>query len=145
MDTPPTSIRDLARRLLAEEAARRAATDAHETDLVNEKLRISLTRLAGADSFTALLRRARVLSHKESPAPETEKNAADGGMKGSEGHAGHAASGATEHEALVAAHLLWLMVTFIGETLTLRLVRETWPDIRFDEYTGQNRSRKRAA
>ena len=133
MDTPSTSIRELARRLLAEEAASRTTTDAHEADLVNEKLRVSLTRLAGADSFAALMRRAVVLSRTEAPALETVKDAADGGMKGSEGHAVRTAGGAVEHEALVATHLLWLLVTFIGEQLTLRLVRETWPYVTFDE------------
>ncbi len=30
-------------------------------------------------------------------------------------------------------HLLGLLVTFIGEPLTLALVREAWPDISLDE------------
>ena len=109
METPSTSIRELARRLLAEEARSRAATDEHEAVLVNEKLRISLTRFAGADSFIALRRRAEVLSGSETSASGTVKDAS------------------------IAAHLLWLLVTFIGETLTLRLVRETWPEVPFDE------------
>ncbi len=113
METPSTSIRDLARRLLVEEGSRRAATDAPQGDLVNEKLRILMTRFAGADSFTALLRRAQVLAEMERPPPTPGENAAGDG-------------------ALVAAHLLWLLVTFIGETLTLRLVRETWPDVVLD-------------
>ena len=114
MDTPSTSIRDLALRLLAEEASSRAAADAHEGDLVNEKLRILMTRFAGADSFTALLRRAQALAEMERLPPKTDKDAAGDG-------------------ALVAAYLLWLLVTFIGETLTLRLVRETWPKVGLDD------------
>lgn len=133
MDTPSTSIQNLARRLLAEEAARRAASDAPAADLVNEKLRISLTRLAGADSFTALMRRAQGLSRTEATMPATAKDAATGGMERREQSASDATGFGTEQGVAVAAHLLWLLVTFIGETLTLRLVRETWPEVTFDE------------
>ena len=33
----------------------------------------------------------------------------------------------------IIAHLLGLLVTFIGEPLTLRLVGEAWPDALLDE------------
>ncbi|MEO6025737.1 MAG: hypothetical protein ABIR79_02575, partial [Candidatus Binatia bacterium] len=41
----------------------------------------------------------------------------------------------TEGEAVVAiaAHLLELLVTFIGEALTLKLVRGTWPETALGE------------
>ena len=60
----------LARRLLAVEAASQTAADphVHEAVRVCEKLRISLTRFAGADGFTALLRRALALARAEVPA-----------------------------------------------------------------------------
>jgi hypothetical protein len=69
MDKPSSSIRALARRLLALEAASQSAADprVHEGVRVCEKLRISLTRLAGADSFASLLRRALALSRMEVP------------------------------------------------------------------------------
>src|SRR5687767_10950376 len=55
MDTPSPSTRDLARRLLAIEAASQSAANprVHEAVRVFEKLRVSLTRFAGADAFTA--------------------------------------------------------------------------------------------
>jgi hypothetical protein len=34
-----------------------------------------------------------------------------------------------EAYALVLAHLLGLLVTFIGERLTLQLVRDLWPEL----------------
>ena len=73
MDTPSPSIRDLARRLLAVEAASQSAADprVHEAVRVCEKLRISLTRFAGADGFASLLRRALALARAEVPALQT--------------------------------------------------------------------------
>ena len=62
-------MRDLAKRLLALEAASQSAShpQAHEAVRVCEKLRISLTRFAGADGFTSLLRRAVALGRAEVP------------------------------------------------------------------------------
>jgi len=37
------------------------------------------------------------------------------------------------------AQLIWLLVTFIGEPFTLRLVREAWPDNSLDEQHLRNR------
>ena len=64
MDSPPSSTRDLARRLLAVEAASNGATDGrvHEAVRVREKLRISLTRFAGPEGFT--LRMAELMEQK---------------------------------------------------------------------------------
>ena len=41
--------------------------------------------------------------------------------------------GGVEAVAALAAHLLGLLVTFIGESLALRVVREGWPDASFDD------------
>jgi hypothetical protein len=41
--------------------------------------------------------------------------------------------GGVEAAAALAAHLLELLVTFIGQSLTLRLVREAWPDESLDK------------
>ena len=32
----------------------------------------------------------------------------------------------------VLAHLVWLLVTFIGEGLTRRILRDAWPDMQLD-------------
>ncbi|HVK09314.1 MAG TPA: hypothetical protein VM597_11100, partial [Gemmataceae bacterium] len=44
------------------------------------------------------------------------------------GHDQDAGAG-SEGGVEVVAHLLGLLVTFIGEPLTLRLVRDAWPDV----------------
>jgi hypothetical protein len=38
----------------------------------------------------------------------------------------------TEVALTITAHLLGLLATFIGESLTLRLVREAWPEASLD-------------
>lgn len=130
MDTPSPSIRDLARRLLAVEAAGESDADAHVHEAVRvcEKLRISLTRLAGSDGFTALLRRALALAREEVPVLQTLTLKPDGCLEGLEVLAVGATDGGPDAAAAITAHLLGLLVTFIGEPLTLRLVREAWPD-----------------
>ena len=135
MATPSESMRTLARRLLAMEAASQRATDArvHEAVRVCEKLRISLTRFAGADGFTALLRRALALARAEVPSLDGITVKPDCSMEGLEELAADAGEGAGEAAAAIAAHLLGLLVTLIGESLTLRLVRESWPDASSDE------------
>ena len=45
----------------------------------------------------------------------------------------HAAARGGEAGAAVVVQLLGLLVTFIGEPLTLRLVRESWPDAALDD------------
>lgn len=143
MDTPPPTTRELARRLLA--ASHTASDSSHApvrgAMLVSDRLRVSLTRFAGADGFTSLLRRALVLASVEVPSLQNVKVGADGHLDGLEKIAAHADNGSgravgVQGEAAVAilAHLLGLLVTFIGEPLTLRLVREAWPDISFDEF-----------
>jgi hypothetical protein len=129
MDLSSALIRDLTRRLLAVEAASKSATDAQvdEAVRVRENLRISLTRFAGSDGFTSLLRRALALARADFPSVETVKLKPDGSLEGLEVLAVDATNGGREAAVAITAHLLGLLVTFIGEPLTLRLVREAWP------------------
>lgn len=123
-------MRDLARKLLAESQSA-AGPHRYEVVLVSEKLRISLTRFAGVDGFAALLRRALALASGEMPALQSVKVSADGRLEGFEKLAG----GVWEEAAVVlTGNLLELLVTFIGEPIALRLVREAWPNMTIDEY-----------
>lgn len=116
-------MRSLAKKLLALEAAAMPAPVAHGalSVKVSEKLRISLTRFAGADGFSALLGRAIALSRADAPSVQGLKVSADGSVVGLE-RVGDDAG------VEIIAQLLGLLVTFIGEALTMRLVREAWPD-----------------
>jgi len=93
-----------------------------------EKLRISLIRLAGPDGFASLLRRALALARAEVPALDRVTVNPDCSMEGLEVLLADATDGAVHGPAAITGHLLGLLVTFIGEPLTLRIVREAWPD-----------------
>ena len=131
-------MRDLARRLLAAEAASLIATRApvHEAVRVCEKLQISLTRFAGSDGFNSLLRRALALACADVPSLQTVKLKPDGPPptppEGCEVLAVYATNGGPEATVAIIAHLLGLLVIFVGEPFTLRLVRGAWPDTSLD-------------
>lgn len=134
MDTPSSSIRKLSRRLLA---ASETTSDRHlhEAAVMTEKLRVPLTRFAGGEGFASLLRRALALASSEVPALHSIKVGPEGRLEGLEQlpvNTGAAAE-ATEAAVAITAHLLGLLGTFIGEPLTLRLLREAWPDTSLDE------------
>jgi hypothetical protein len=135
MDTPQASMRNLAQRLLVIEAANQSATDAHVHEAVRvcEKLRISLIRLCGSDGFASLLRRSLALARTEVPALQRVTVNPDCSMEGLEELAANGTDGGIHGPGAITAHLLGLLATFIGEPLTLRLVREAWPDASLDE------------
>jgi hypothetical protein len=138
MDMPSPSIRDLARLLLAVEAASQSAADPRVPEAIRvcEKLRVSLTRFAGVDAFRSLLRRALALARAEVPALHGVTEKADGSIEGLEkvvADGGNSGVGGSDAAVAVIAHLLGLLVTFIGEPLTVCLVREAWPDASLDE------------
>jgi hypothetical protein len=130
MDSPPQSIRSWAQRLLALEAANKSVsdTDQHELLQVFEKLRIALTQFVGADGFTALMRRALALARKEVPSLQNAKVTPEGRLEGIDESAADAKNG-SEAATAVIANLLALLVTFLGEPLTLRLMGDAWPDV----------------
>jgi hypothetical protein len=121
--------------LLALEALPQPASHQHlyEAGRVCDKLRISLTRLAGAEGFASLLRRSLALARMEVPALNRVTVRPDCSMDGLETLAADEADGGAEAAGALAAHLLGLLVIFIGESLMLRLVREGWPDASFED------------
>jgi hypothetical protein len=133
MDTPSSSMRDLARRLLA--ASQTASGSQVHEAVVIEKLRITLTKFAGSEGFASLLRRALVLASAEVPSLHSVKIGADGRLQGFEQIVADKGAGGAGDEAAVAitAHFLGLLATFIGEPLTLRLERAAWPGTLLDE------------
>lgn len=134
MSMASSEIQNLARRLVTSEAAEAAhgnASDARGdvTVQVIEALRLRLVRLVGVDGFRSLLSRALTLAKSESPSLHTAHVRADGSLDDFDEmeQSGEAAVTGQAGGVLVA-HLLQLLVTFIGESLTLRLVRDAWPD-----------------
>jgi hypothetical protein len=131
MSTVPPAIRDFARRLIALEAARDEppVVGAREAVRVCEKLRRPLARLAGVAGFRSLMSRALALAKDEVSSLAAVQVRADGSLEGLDAAGPDRDAGAGgEGGVVVVAQLLGLLVTFIGEPLTLRLVRDAWPD-----------------
>ena len=131
---PP--MKDLARRMLAVEAARAEAAGAPGDAAVRvcEKLQTPLIRLTGLAGYSSLLSRAVVLAKSEAPSLRAVSAQPDGSLAGFD-QIEHDRDAGEFEEARVAlvAHLLGLLATFIGESLTQRLARDAWPDASFDK------------
>ncbi len=128
-------IQNLARQLLAFEAALDSALDAggeaHGEAAVRviEKLRLRLIRLAGVEGFRSLLSRALALAKVEAPALHLVHIREDGFVEGFEVVAqSHDADAARQAGRVLVGQSLKLLVTFIGESLTFGLVRDAWPE-----------------
>jgi len=132
MTTLP-EMRDLAQRLLAYEAnADRASEPVGSTTLrVYEKLRRSLGELAGTAGFQSLASRALTLARSEVPSLSTVQVAADGnlqGMSAIEPPINAEKDRVHEGGVILISRLLGLLLIFLGEALTMNLVRDVWPD-----------------
>jgi hypothetical protein len=124
-------IRDFAERLFANEAASDAPSEngVPVAFRVCEKLRRPLTTLAGAAGFHSLLLRAYTLANREAPGLGALRVRADGSLEDIEPNVKNRdAEGGT----LLVAHLIELLFSFIGETLTLRLMHDVWPGALFN-------------
>ncbi len=135
MSTASPEIQELARRLLAFEAARDNTSEAR-VDVamrVIDELRLRLIRLAGVDGFRSLLSRALTLAKAEVHSLNMVHVRADGSLEGFDGIEQSQEAGAAVQAGIVlVAHLLELLVTFVGVPLTLRLLRDKWPDASMD-------------
>jgi len=101
---------------------------------VCEKLRLHLATFMGKTGFQTLLARSLALSIAEVPWLGAVRTRADDSLAGLEAlQAQLAPEEFSEGEVVVLAQLLGLLVAFIGENLTLRLVREVWPEILLDD------------
>jgi hypothetical protein len=119
-----SEIRELAEQLVAFEANSQSVSTADRlaTCRVCEKLRRPLVTLTGTAGYSSLLDRALTLAKRESRALSAVQVKPDGSLEGLEGEAAQA------HPILVG-YILSLLITFIGETLTMRLLHDIWPDL----------------
>jgi hypothetical protein len=125
-------MREFAEDLIAQEMSQKSSKPA--ALLVCEKLRSPLATLMGTVGFGALLGRALALATAESPGLRAWHVDADGAIQGwTERKVQAVADESLEGGANLLAHLLGLLATFIGEDLTLRLVREAWPKLALDD------------
>lgn len=137
MSTASPEIQDLTRRLLAFAAAHDNSSEARVDVAVQviAELRLRLIRLAGVDGFRSLLSRALTLAKTEVPSLSMVQVRADSSLEGFDEieRSQEAAGAAGQAGIALVAHLLELLVTFIGAPLTLGLVHDAWPDASMDE------------
>jgi hypothetical protein len=97
------------------------------------KLRAPLITLAGIDGFRSLLSRALALAKAEAPSLSAVQVAADGSLEGQDKLEPQIGTDRAENAgAVLIAQLIGLLLTFIGRGLTLRMVRDVWPEAAFD-------------
>ncbi len=129
-------MRDFAERLIAYETRgnKSSETKTPAACLVGEKLRPHLATLMGNLGFRALLSRALALANAEVPWLRAVHVTADGSFEGlDELGAQVDPDEIFEGCVVLLAQLLGLLVAFIGENLTLRLVREVWPKLSLND------------
>ena len=132
----PPQTRDLALRLLACEAAAGENSEPTESAAfrVCAKLRRPLIALAGVAGFRSLLSRALTLARKRAPSLSAVQVAADGSLQGLDELGPQIdKEQAREGGAILIAQLIELLLTFIGEGLTLRMIQDAWPEAAFDD------------
>ena len=137
--------REMARRLLEYEAMAAKSSESAEcvTLRVYEKLRRSLVPFAGIAAFESLASRALALAMPESPSLGSAQITADGSIRSfgeyrpqidnDKNRTGH--DQADERGVILIARLLGLLLVFLGEALTLSLLRVQWPSDVFDEHS----------
>ncbi|HZL33753.1 MAG TPA: hypothetical protein VFC78_00500 [Tepidisphaeraceae bacterium] len=144
MNPASSKSMELAAKLIALEAARgRKSPNGHENAAraagdqivgVCNKLQRVLTAFAGAAGFRSLLTRALTLARAQDPSSAGVRVLEDGGLAGLETLAAHTSAESAADASceaggqLLVAHLLDLLVLFIGEPLTLQMVYSAWPN-----------------
>lgn len=131
-------IRDFAERLIAYETRgyKSSGTPPPRAAFpVFEKLRPHLVTLMGSTGVYSLLLRVLTVSREEQDSLHAVQVKADGSLEGSDELEVQADPEAlAEGSVVLVAQLLGLLVAFIGENLTLRLVREVWPKLSFNDF-----------
>ena len=129
-------MRDFAKLLSAYEARGNKSSEAKPSATlpVLDKLRPHLGTLVGNAGYRALLSRALALAGAEVSWLRGLHVKADGAFEGLEElHAKLAPEEFIKGRSVLLAQLLGLLVAFIGENLTLQLVREIWPRVPLDD------------
>lgn len=132
MRSAPPKLRKFAQRLLVLEAPSGKAAEGNGSAAfhVSEKLRGPLSTLAGIAGFRSLLSRALALAKGEVGWLKAVHVSAVGSLEGVDSACTQLSPDEiAQGEEILIAQLVGLLVTFIGETLTVRLVQGVWPEI----------------
>ncbi|MGB8096568.1 MAG: hypothetical protein WCF17_05390, partial [Terracidiphilus sp.] len=108
---------------------------------VYDKLRKRLGELAGSAGFQALAFRALTLARSEVTSLSAVEVAADGSLEGMNATGSPAdaeKNRVREGGVVLISRLLGLLLIFLGEALTMNLVRDVWPDAALDDCSSGN-------
>jgi hypothetical protein len=141
--TTPTEMRDLAQRLLTYEANAGALPEpvGFSTLRVYEKLRHCIGEFAGSAGFQSLANRALTLARPEVPSLRAVHVAADGNLQGIsaiELPTDIERERVSDGGVILISQLLELLLTFLGQALTMNLIRNVWPDAVLDDCNSEN-------
>lgn len=130
MQPADSAAQNLARRLLALEAGANNPPDVHVALRACEQLRLNLAKPLGDAGFQALLARALTLTKGEVPWMEAVKLEPNSTLAGFEDNAlSQPVEEAMEGGRVLLFHLIRLLITFIGEALTLQLLHNIWSEM----------------
>ena len=132
MSRATPQLRKVAQRLIAHDESGRepSGTKASAAFLIESKLRPHLAALMGSVGFSALLSRALALAGAEVPWLRAVHVQWDGSLQElHELESQLPPEELFEGSVVLLAQLLGLLAVFVGETLTLRLMREVWPKL----------------
>lgn len=125
-------MRNFAARLTAHETSKPKSSETETPAAFQtfERLRPHLAELVGTSGYRSLLSRALALSNDEVRWLRAVHVKADGSLeKMGDLQARLDPKEFIEGAEVLLAQLLGLLATFIGEILTLRLVRDIWPEV----------------
>jgi len=125
-------MRDIAERLIAYETTENESSGTKPAAgfPVCEKLRPPLATLMGSTGFRALLLRALARAEAEVPSLRAVQVDANGSLAGFDKLEMQAVPDEFAMARVVlVAQLLGLLAAFIGEDLTVRIVRDVWPQL----------------
>ena len=141
-------MRELAHRLFAYEVVVGKTSELMEFPILRiyEKLRQSLSAFAGVAAFESLAFRALTQAKSEAPGLWAVQVAQGGSLQGlgqfepqidmEKDLADRFPAG--DGGIILIACLLGLLLLFLGDALTLSLLRNTWPDEAFDDRSSEN-------
>jgi hypothetical protein len=144
MSRATRKIREFAQRLIDHETrSNSSATKTAAACVVCDKLRPHLATLMGTSGFRVLLSRAMALSNAEASWLRAVRIKTDGSLEGFDEPAAQVdPEEFAEGIVVLVTQLLGLLVAFIGENLTVHLVREVWPKMPLPNLHSGDRGKK---
>jgi hypothetical protein len=136
MNRVTPKVRCFAQRLVVYEATGNRPSEIKSPAAfdVFEKLRPHLAMLMGSGGYRALLSRAVTLGIAHLPWLRGVQVKSDGALAGlDELRTQLAPEEMAEGQVVLLGQLFGLLVTFIGESLTVRVVHEVWPQLTLDD------------